>query len=233
MIQKNNETKSVTFNTNDDQPNYQQRLTELRIPPNTLSPHDSLMEKKVNGNNYASSSRVEDPITSFQARIQQPLTPPHKNNPPLTQPHSLGGRDRWAYAKYGGGRGERGTGRGLIPFPKYSTIHVKELKITATLDTHEDIKLDSDSETSVNCKEQISVMMKYLRESIMVDIKDTINENMKEFMRKITMSVRNDIKETLKDAMITHTKRGKKNSVIAKLTTRTNNPRHSTIDTKR
>ena len=46
-------------------------------------------------------------------------------------------------------------------------------------------------------------MMKDLRESIMVDVKDMMEENMKEFMREIATSVRNDINETLKDAMIT------------------------------
>ena len=56
-IQKNSETKSVTFNTNDDQPNYQQKLGEFGIPPNTSSPHDYSTERKVNGNNYTSSSR--------------------------------------------------------------------------------------------------------------------------------------------------------------------------------
>ena len=49
----------------------------------------------------------------------------------------------------------------------------------------------------------MSVTMKDLRESIMVDVKDMMNENMKEFMREIATSVRNDIKEPPKDAMIT------------------------------
>ena len=105
LIQKNSETKSVTFNTNDNQLNYQQRLAEFGTPPNTPAPHNYSMERKFNGNNYALSPRGEDPIISFQARIQQPLTPPHKNNPPFTQPHSLGGRGRGAYARYGGVRG--------------------------------------------------------------------------------------------------------------------------------
>ena len=50
----------------------------------------------------------------------------------------------------------------------------------------------------------MSGMMKDLRDSIMVDVKDIMNEKMKEFMREITMSLRNDIKETLKDAMNTN-----------------------------
>ena len=150
LIQNNSETKSVTFNNKDDQQNYQQRLTAFGIPPNTLALHDSPTERTVNGNNYASPSREEDPITPVQARIQQP-TPPHKTNPLLTH-HSMGGRGRGAYARYGGGRGGRGSERGSIPFPKYSTIHVNELKRIATLDTHEDITLDSDSEESVNWK---------------------------------------------------------------------------------
>ena len=116
LIQKNNETKSVTFNTV-DQINYQQRLTAFGIPPNTPAPHNPPTERKVNDNNYASPSREEDPITSFQARIQQP-TPPHTINPSFTQPHSIGGRGREAYARYDGGRGGRGSGRGPITSPK-------------------------------------------------------------------------------------------------------------------
>ena len=102
LIQKNSETKSVTFNTKDNQPNYQQRLTAFGIPPNTPTPHDSPTERKVNSYNYASPSREEDPITSFQERIQQP-TLPHKIDPSLTQPHSIGGRGIGAYARYEGG----------------------------------------------------------------------------------------------------------------------------------
>ena len=48
----------------------------------------------------------------------------------------------------------------------------------------------------------MSVMMKDLRESIMVDVKDMMDENMKNVMQEIATSVRNDIKETLKDGMI-------------------------------
>ena len=64
----------------------------------------------------------------------------------------MGGRDRGVYARYGGGRGGHGSGRGSIPFPKCLTIHVNELNIITTLETHEDITLDSDSEESVNWK---------------------------------------------------------------------------------
>ena len=53
----------------------------------------------------------------------------------------------------------------------------------------------------------MSGMMKDLRDSIMVDVKDIINEKRKEFMREITMILRNDIKETLKDAMNTNKKK--------------------------
>ena len=101
------------------------------------------MERDANDNNYASPSCEEDPITSFQARLQQP-TPPHKINPSITQPQSMGGRGRGAYARYGGGREGRGSGRGPISSPKYSTIHVDELKSIATLDTDKDTTLDSD-----------------------------------------------------------------------------------------
>ena len=229
LIQKNSESKIVTFNTKDDQLNYQQRLTAFGIPPNTPTPHDTPTERKVNDNNYASPSQEEDFITSFQSRIQQP-TPPRKINPSLIQPHSMGGRGRGAYARYGGGRGGRGSGRGPISSPKYSTIHVNQLKIIATLDTHEEITLDSDSEESVNWKEEMSVMIKDLREFIMVDVKDMMDENMKEFMREIATSVRNDKKETLKDTMIT--KKGEKIRPNTKITTRTNNPGYTTTDTK-
>ena len=74
LIKKNSETKSVTFNTEDDQPNYQQRLNVFGIPPNTPAPRDSPTERKVNDNIYASLSREEDPITSFQTRIQESNT---------------------------------------------------------------------------------------------------------------------------------------------------------------
>ena len=50
----------------------------------------------------------------------------------------------------------------------------------------------------------MSRMMKDLRESIMVDVKDIVNENMKEFVLEITMNIRKDIKETLKDTMNTN-----------------------------
>ena len=46
LIQNNNETKNVTFNT-DDQINYQQRLTVFGIPPNTPPPHNPPTEKKI------------------------------------------------------------------------------------------------------------------------------------------------------------------------------------------
>ena len=75
----------------------------------------------------------------------------------------MGGRGRGAYARYGGGREGRGSEIGSISSPKYSTIHINELKSILTLNTHEDTTLDSDSEESVNWKEQMSVMMKDLR----------------------------------------------------------------------
>ena len=44
-------------------------------------------------------------------------------------------------------------------------------------------------------------MMKDLRESIMVDVKDMMDENLKEFMREIATIVRNDINKTLKEVL--------------------------------
>ena len=203
LIQKNYKTKSVTFNT-DDQLNYQQRLTAFGTPSNTPTPPYPPMERDANDNNYASPSCEEDPITSFQARLQQP-TPSHRINPSITKTHSMGGRGRGAYARYGGGRGGRGPGRGPIPFPKYSTIHVNDLKTTTTLDTHEVITLDSDSAASLNWKEQMSVMIKDLRDYIMVDVKDMMDKNLKEFMREISTSVSNNLNKTLKEVLTTKT----------------------------
>ena len=54
------------------------------------------------------------------------------------------------------------------------------------LNTQEDITLDSDSAILVNWKEQMSGMIKDLRESIMVEVKDMMNEKMKEFNLKVT-----------------------------------------------
>ena len=46
-------------------------------------------------------------------------------------------------------------------------------------------------------------MMKDLRESIMMDVKDILNKNMKEFMREMAVSISNDIKATMKESMKT------------------------------
>ena len=43
-------------------------------------------------------------------------------------------------------------------------------------------------------------MIKDLRESIMVDVKDLMNKNMKELMREMTVSIRNDINATMKES---------------------------------
>ena len=92
-------------------------------------------------------------------------------------------------------------GREPQPFPRYSTIQDKGPKSTEILETQEEITLDSESERSANYKHQMKDMMKDLRDSIMVDVKDLLNENMKEFMREMTMSLRNDIPATMKDAL--------------------------------
>ena len=46
-------------------------------------------------------------------------------------------------------------------------------------------------------------MIKDLRESIMIDVKDLMNENIKQFMREMTVSIRNDIKVTKRESMNT------------------------------
>ena len=49
---------------------------------------------------------------------------------------------------------------------------------------------DTDSNTSVfERKEQVSDMIKDLREFILVDTKELLNENMKEFMKVITHNI--------------------------------------------
>ena len=72
-----------------------------------------------------------------------------------------------------------------------------------TLDTQEDITIDSDSERSAHWKDQVTDMMKDLRESIMVDVKDLMHEDMKEFMREMAVSISKDIKATMKESMKT------------------------------
>ena len=49
----------------------------------------------------------------------------------------------------------------------------------------------------------MSNMIKDLRESIMIDVKDLMNENTKQFMREMTVSIRNDIKVTKRESMNT------------------------------
>ena len=152
---------------------------------------------------YVKSTIEKEPIASFQKIIKQPTSTPHKINQPPTQQHSIGGRGRGAYARYGGGRGRYGSGRGPYLFPRYSTIQDKESKSTAILETQEDITLDSESERSANWKDQMKDMIKDARDSIMVDVKVLLMENMKEFMREMTMSLRNDITATMKDSINT------------------------------
>ena len=88
-------------------------------------------------------------------RTKQPTPRPHKINQSTTQQHSIGGRDRGAYSRYGGGRGGRDSRREPHLFPRYSTIQDEGPKSTTTLKTQEDITLDSESERSAKSKEQM------------------------------------------------------------------------------
>jgi len=203
VIQKNNLNKSVTFNNVEDQPNYQRKLDAFGTPPKNITTPPNYSEvNQVNGKDTkVQATEEEEPDTSFQGRIQQPGNP-HRNTTPPTNLHNPTGRSG-AYARYGGGRGGRGSGRGTNLFPRQSSNLDKGSKSVATLETQEDTTLDSESDISENWKDQMSSMMKDLRESIMVDVKDLVNENMKEFMREITMNLRNDITATIKETMTT------------------------------
>ena len=156
LTQKENDIKSVTFNNIEDQPNHQQRLDDFGTPPNysPTSPYYQLKESKANRrDNYIKPTSEEDPTTSFKKRIKQPTPTPHKINQPTTQQHSIRGTDREAYTRYEDRRGGRGPGREPHPFPRYSTIQDKGPKSTTTLETQEDIILDSESERSANWKD--------------------------------------------------------------------------------
>ena len=89
LIQKNNDIKSepsTTLRTNQTI-NNDQMHSEYHL---TTSQHHTTTQRKLKllKNNHVSSTREEDPI------IQQLNTLPHKINPPTTQPHSIGGRER-------------------------------------------------------------------------------------------------------------------------------------------
>ena len=66
----------------------------------------------------------EEPITSFQQRLETFWIPPWTINPISLQQYSKEGRDQGAYARYrGGGRGRgRGPGRGSRKFQGYLDI---------------------------------------------------------------------------------------------------------------
>ena len=150
----------------------------------------------------------EEPITSFQQRLNRFGTPPQVITPinhqtfstgyPSSLQHSIGGRGNGAYARYGGGRG-RGQGRGgrrsiqLKEYPEYRD----RTQSTTTLETQEDITL-SDSEKSENWKGQVTGIMKDLRTTLMMDIQEIMNENMKVPMKEMTVSIRKNIVDTMK-----------------------------------
>ena len=155
VIQKNNHTKSETFNNVEDQPHYQRKLDAFGTSPNNIStPHNYSEESLVNGHhNKVQSTREEDPITSFQEKLKQPSIPHRNTKTSTTHSNSSGSSGRGAYARYGGGRGGRGSGRGTNLFPRYSTNQDKGPKSTATLENQEDTTLDPDSDISENWKD--------------------------------------------------------------------------------
>ena len=149
----------------------------------------------------------EEPITSFQQRLKQFGTPPQVITPtnhqtfstgyPSSLQHSIAGRGNGAYARYGGGRG-RGQGRGgrgSIQLKEYSEYRDRT-QSTTTLETQEDITL-SDSEKSEDWKEQVTGMMKDLRTTIMMDVKEIMNENMKVLMKEMAVCIRQNIVDTM------------------------------------
>ena len=162
LTRQENEIKSVTFNNVADELNYQKLLDNFGTPPNysPTPPHYQLKDSKANGRDkYVKPTGEEDPIISFQKRIIQPTPPPYRTNQPTAQQYSIEGRcrdrgrGRGAYARYGGRRGGHDSEREPHPFPIYSTIQDKGPKSTITLDTQEDITLDSESERSANWKD--------------------------------------------------------------------------------
>ena len=131
----------------------------------------------------------EEPVTSFQQRFKDFDTPPQIINPTYPQKNSTGflsslqqstgGRSHRAYTRRGGGRSrDRSKGRGPYQPKEYSDYRDKA-QSTATLETQEDITFVTDSEKIENWKDQVSSMIRDLRTSIMVDVKDLIEENMK------------------------------------------------------
>ena len=132
----------------------------------------------------------EELVTLFQKCLQAFGTPPQviyltypqqfSMGIPSSLQQSNGGRGREIYAQYEGGRGRgRFQGRGLYQPEEYSDYRDKA-QSTATLETQEDITFVTDSEKIENWKDQVSDMMKDLRTSIMIDVKDLIEENMKQ-----------------------------------------------------
>ena len=99
--------------------------------------------------------------------------------PSSLQHHSIGGSVDGAYVRYGDGDKERGPGRGSYPSKEYSDYRDKEHQNTTTLENQEDTTIATDSKKSENWKDQVSDMMKHLRQSIMVDVKELMNENKK------------------------------------------------------
>ena len=113
MIQHHIEEKTVTFNNIEEQPNYQQRLKEFGTQTQFQPSNPQLIPKESSANAKNQSTKVieeEKPMTSFQQRLNNTVTPPFKFNSKF-QHESNSGRDRGVYARYGnGGIGGRESG---------------------------------------------------------------------------------------------------------------------------
>ena len=186
MIQHHTDEKTVPCNNIEEKPNCQQILKDFGTLIQFQPSNQQLTSKERSANAKNQSTKfteVDEPINFLKNRLNNLVITPFKTKSTF-QHQSIGGRGRGAYARYGGGGREdrgsgptqsqeystiydkerRGIGRGLQLTPEYPTTADKGPQITATLDTQEDITIYSDSERSINWKDQVSDMMKNLRE---------------------------------------------------------------------
>ena len=169
MIQHHDDITTITFNNIEEQPNYKRRLKDFGTPTLFQSSTPQLTSKEISTNEKNQPTKFTDddnPIKSFQKRLNNPVTPQLKSNSTTFQQQSIRVRGRGSYSRYGGGRRggrrsgqtqsqrysaiqdkeQRGIGRGIQPIPRYSTITDNGPQSTTTLDTQKDITIDSDSE---------------------------------------------------------------------------------------
>ena len=83
LIQHHTKVKTVTFNNIEEQSNYQQRLSDFGTPIKFQSstPQLTSMERSANEKNQSTKfTDDDDPITSFQKRLNNSVTLPLKTN---------------------------------------------------------------------------------------------------------------------------------------------------------